>query len=168
MTRPSTALPPNEKSKTWITGTSPVMTIGCGVASSPNLNESLESNRDLPADLDHLVVRQAEEVADMDRVALHHGEEPLLPAGHPHAVVAADHGFMPDIIGDVGKVDGAAERFTGSEQFRNMRPLHEAEMRFRAPEIRRDLFDREALAGWQPRHRQDFHAQHEHVLVQSA
>src|ERR1700722_4511468 len=97
----------------------------------------------------------------MDGVAFHYREETLLPPRHPHAVVAADHGFMLDIIGDVGKLDRAAERFTGSEQFRNMRPLHEAEMRVPAPEIRREFFDDEAFAGWQPGHRQDFDTQHE-------
>ena len=49
-----------------------------------------------------------------------------------------------------------------------MRPLHEAEMRLPAPEIRRDLVDGEAFAGWQPGHRQDFDAQHEQVLVEGA
>jgi len=34
--------------------------------------ERLASNRDLPPDLDDLIGGKAEEIADMDRVALHH------------------------------------------------------------------------------------------------
>src|ERR1700747_562324 len=82
-------------------------------------------DRDLPSDLDDLIGGQAEEIADMDRVALHHGEERLLPCGKALAVLAADHRFMADVIGDVIEIDRAPQRFAGREQLRNMRALHE-------------------------------------------
>src|SRR6185437_2637708 len=123
-------------------------------------------DRNLPADLDDLVARQAEEVADMDRVALHHRKELLLPARQAHAILAVDHGFVADIISDVVEIDGAAERSAHRKQLRNMRPLHEAELRFRAPEIRHDLLQHDAPAGRDPGHREHFHPQHEQVLVQ--
>jgi len=46
-----------------------------------------------------------------------------------------------------------------------MRPFHEAEARFRAPETRPDFRDVDAVARGNPWHREDFHAQHEQVLV---
>src|SRR5262249_51916575 len=46
------------------------------------------SDRNLPPDLDDLVGRQAEEIADMDGVALHHGKDPLLPRWQAAAVLA--------------------------------------------------------------------------------
>jgi hypothetical protein len=41
--------------------------------------QSWSLNRYLPPDLDDLIIGQAEEVADMHGIALHDGEEPLLP-----------------------------------------------------------------------------------------
>jgi hypothetical protein len=38
-----------------------------------------ELNRNLASNLNDLIVRQAEEIADMSCVALHHGEKGLLP-----------------------------------------------------------------------------------------
>src|ERR1700679_3226711 len=96
-------------------------------------------DRNLASNLDDLIGRQAEEVADMDGVALHHGEQPLLPLRQAQAVFAADHRFMTDIIRHIVEIDRTPQRFTGGEQFRNMGPLHEAETRFRAPEILRDF-----------------------------
>lgn len=81
------------------------------------------SDRNLPPDLDDLIVRQAEEVADVDGVALHDGEEPLLPCRQAPAVLAADHRLMTDVVGDIVEIDRAAQRSTGGEQFRDMRPL---------------------------------------------
>ena len=49
-----------------------------------------------------------------------------------------------------------------------MGAFHKAVMRFRAPEILCDFFDGEAVARRQPRHRLDFHAQHEQMFVQGA
>src|SRR3984885_9368193 len=102
----------------------------------------------------------------MDRVALHHGEYPLLPGGQALAVVATDHRFMADIISDVAEVDRAAQRFAGGEKFGNVGTLHETESRFRAPEIWRYLLDCNPVAGADPRHRQDFDAQYEQMLMQ--
>ena len=65
------------------------------------------SNRNLSPDLDNLIAGKTEEVADMDGVALHHGEEPLLPGRQAEAVLAADHRLMADIIGDVVKIVGS-------------------------------------------------------------
>jgi len=112
-----------------------------------NSRPALASDRNLPPDLDHLIAGQAEEVADMDGVALHHGEEPLLPGRQAQAVLAADHRLMADIIGDVVEIDRAAQRFAGGEQLGNVGTLHESETRFRAPEIRRDFLDSHAVAG---------------------
>src|ERR1700687_491383 len=108
---------------------------------------SCRLDRDLPPDLDDLIVGQAEEVADVDGVALHNGEEPLLPGRQAHAVLAADHGLVADVVGHIVEIDGAAQRFAGGEQFRDMRPLPEAETRLRAPVIRRDFLDGHAVAG---------------------
>ena len=52
------------------------------------------SYRDLPPDFDDALVRQAQEVADMDGVALHDSKEPFLPCGKAFAVLAADHRLM--------------------------------------------------------------------------
>src|SRR5581483_7161550 len=51
-------------------------------------------DRDLTPDLDHLVVRKAEEIADMLRIALHQRKQPLLPGRQALAVFSRDHGFM--------------------------------------------------------------------------
>src|SRR5260370_765847 len=85
-------------------------------------------------------------MTDASSVALHHGEEPLLPGGPAHAVLAADHRLVAHVIRHVAKIDRAPQRFTGCEQFGNMRTLHEAETRLGAPKIRRDLLDRNAVA----------------------
>ena len=86
------------------------------------------------------VAGQAEVVADMGGVALHHGEERLLPARQAPAVLAADHRLVADIIGDVVEIDAcspasapasAAPGYAG----RSMKPI----ARVGAPEIRRDL-----------------------------
>src|ERR1700732_4122829 len=58
-------------------------------------------DRDLPPDLDDLVGGKTEEVADMDGVALHDGEEPLLPGGYSVAVLAGNHRLVTDVIGHV-------------------------------------------------------------------
>src|SRR5215472_7265691 len=89
----------------------------------------------LAADLHDLVGGQAEEVADMDGVALHDREYPLLPGRQAVAVVAMDHGFVPDIIGHVVDVDRAAQRLAGGEQLWNVGTLHEAEARFGTPKV---------------------------------
>ena len=117
-----------------------------GGAGPPDLD------RNLPPDLYDLIVGKIEEVADMSGVALHYGEEPLLPGRQTLAVLAANHRFMADVISHVAEIDRASQRLAGGEQFRDMRTLHEAEARFRAPEIRRDLLDRHAVAGGDPRH----------------
>ncbi len=72
-------------------------------------------DRNLSADLDDLIGGQAEEVTDMDGIAFHHGKYPFLPGRQAPAILAMDHRFMADIIGDVAKVDGAAERLAGRE-----------------------------------------------------
>src|SRR5260370_40827990 len=97
------------------------------------------------------MVGKAEEVADMDGVALHHSEQPLLPGRQAQAVLAADDRFAADVISDIVEVDRAPKRFAGGEQFRNMRTLHEAETGFRAPEIWCDFFDRHPIARRDPR-----------------
>src|SRR3982074_1657066 len=114
--------------------------------------QSWSLNRNLPPDLNDVIVGQAEEVADVNSVALHHGEEPLLPGGQAHAVLAADHRLVAHVIRHVAKIDRAPPRFTGCEQFGNMWTLHEAETRLGAPKIRRDLLDRDAVARRDPRH----------------
>src|SRR6185312_9126701 len=89
------------------------------------------SDRDLTADLDDLIDGQAEEVADMDGVAFHHGEDALLPGRKAVAAIAVDHRFVSDEVGDVVYIDGATKRLAGRKQLRNVRPLHEAEASFR-------------------------------------
>ncbi len=81
------------------------------------------SNRNLPPDLDHLIGRETEEVADMDSVALHHSEHPFLTGRQAQVVLAADDGFAADIIGEVVEVDRTPQRFAGGEQFRNLARL---------------------------------------------
>src|SRR6202163_1136057 len=114
--------------------------------------QSWSLNRSLSPDLNNLIVGQVEEVADMNSVALHHREEPLLPGGQAHAVLAADHRLVAHVIRHVAKIDRAPPRFTGCEQFGNLRTLHETETRLGAPKIRRDLLDRDAVARRDPRH----------------
>src|ERR1700753_1504222 len=67
-------------------------------------------NRNLPPDLDHLIGREAEKVADVNGIALHHGKEGLLPSRQALAVLAADHRLVADVIGDVVEIDCAAQR----------------------------------------------------------
>src|SRR6185312_1741952 len=123
-------------------------------------------DRDLPPDLDDLIVGKAEEVADMDGVALHHGKQPFLASRQAPAVLAADHRLMADIVGDIVEIDIAAERLASSEQFGNMRTLHQAEACFRAPEIRGELLDGHPVARGDPWDRQDLDTPHKHMLVQ--
>src|ERR1700730_14564204 len=123
-------------------------------------------DRNLPPDLNDLIVGQAEEVADMDGVALHDGEDPLLPGRQALTVVTGDHRLVTYIVGNVGNVDRAAEPFAGGQQVGNVRTFHEAETRFGAPEIRHDFPKRDAVGGRDPGHGEYFNVQHEQVLVQ--
>jgi len=93
----------------------------------------------LSPNLDDLICGEAEEVADMDRIALHDREERFLPAGQPFTVFPADHRLVANIISDIVEVDYAAKRFAGCQEFWNVGTLHEAEPRFRPPEIWRDF-----------------------------
>src|SRR5882724_746945 len=111
------------------------------------------SDRNLPPDLDDLIAGQAEEIAHVLGIAFHDGKEPLLPAGQALVVLAADHGFMADIIGHVRKIHRASQRFAGGEELGDMRTLHETETRFGTPKIRGDLNDRKPIAGSNPRDR---------------
>ncbi|GAC1336493.1 MAG: hypothetical protein NVSMB20_12570 [Bradyrhizobium sp.] len=58
---------------------------------------SSDLDRNLPPDLDHLIAGQAEEIADVNRVALHHGEDALLPGGKAPAVFARDDSLTTHI-----------------------------------------------------------------------
>jgi hypothetical protein len=60
-----------------------------------------ELNRNLSSDLNDLIARQAEEIADMNRVALHHREKGFLPGWQPLAVLSAHHGLVTNIIGHI-------------------------------------------------------------------
>jgi len=87
------------------------------------LLESICLNRNLPSNFNDLIVWQAEEVADMDGVALHDSKEPFLPCGKAFAVLAADHRLMAHVIRHVADVDRASQRSAGRQQFRDMRTL---------------------------------------------
>src|SRR3981081_773396 len=61
-------------------------------------------NRDHPPDFNDLIAWQHKEVADMDRIALKHDEDPLLPGRQAVAVLARHDRFPPHIIGDIIEV----------------------------------------------------------------
>src|ERR1700730_12797145 len=124
------------------------------------------SNRNLPSDLYDLVARQAEEIAYVSRVALHRGENALLPVGQSPAVLPCHHGFVTDIIGHVAEIDGTAPRLAGKQEGWNIRTLHEPVARRPTPEIPRNFRDRNPLARCEPRDRQDLDPQNEEVLMQ--
>jgi hypothetical protein len=64
-------------------------------------------NRNLPPDLNDLIAGETEELANMCSIALDASEEPLLPGGQAHAVLAADNRLMAHVIGDVAQIDRA-------------------------------------------------------------
>ena len=66
-----------------------------------------------PPNLDDLIAGEAEEVADMDRVALHDREESFLPSGKAFAVLTTDHRLVAEVISDIVEVDRASQRFAG-------------------------------------------------------
>ena len=59
------------------------------------------SNRNLAADLDHLLARQAEIVGDVRRISDHGREQRLLPVRQRRAVAAVQNVFVTDIVGHV-------------------------------------------------------------------
>jgi hypothetical protein len=75
-----------------------------------SIADALRSNRDLPPDLDKLIVRQFQEIAEARRIALHQGEGHFLPEWQPQAIAARNNGFVADIIGYIVKIDVAAQR----------------------------------------------------------
>ena len=75
----------------------------------------MKLDRNLPPDLNDLIGWQAEEVTDMNGVALHHGKQPLLPGRQTLAIFTADDGLVADIISDIVEVDRASQRFAGHQ-----------------------------------------------------
>jgi hypothetical protein len=68
-------------------------------------------DRNLPPNLNDLITGKAKEIADMDSVALHDGEELLLPGWQAFAVLAADDGLVTHVISHVAEIDRAPQRF---------------------------------------------------------
>jgi hypothetical protein len=99
------------------------------------LDEAQWLNRDLSSNLDDLIAWQAEEIADMNRVALHHGEKGFLPGGQPLAVLAAHNGLVTDVVGHIAKIYRSSGGPAGLQQFWNMGTFHETVTSFRAPEM---------------------------------
>lgn len=69
------------------------------------------SNRNQPPNLHDLIAGKAEEVANMDRIALHDREESLLPSGKASAVLTPDHRLVAEVVSDIVEVDRASQRF---------------------------------------------------------
>jgi hypothetical protein len=126
------------------------------------------SDRDLAADFDNLIVRQVEIVRHMGGVALHEGEQLLLPAWQAPAVLAPGHRLVSHIVGHVGEIDGAAVLLELRQQARSIRPLHESVAHAGAPEARGLLRDGRALCVGNPGHRVDLRCDGENVLLQGA
>src|SRR5215468_5098671 len=106
---------------------------------------STRLDRDLPADLDHLLGRQPEVIGDVRGIALHRGKYHFLPTRKAFSVGARYHGLVPDIVGHVIEIDGTAARFELLEHARHVRPFHEAKADDGAPKAGRDRCDRETL-----------------------
>src|SRR5579863_1811566 len=104
--------------------------------STPDTSQSRTLNRNLPPDLDHLITRQAKEIADMYGVAFHYGEQSFLPSGQSFFIPAAHDGFMANVISNIVEIHCAAKRSAGTQKVRNLGPLHEAIAGIHPPEIR--------------------------------
>ena len=70
-------------------------------------------NRNQPPNLHDLIAGKAEEVADVNRIALHDREESFLPRGKAFPVLTADYRLVAEVISDIVEVDRASQRFAG-------------------------------------------------------
>src|SRR5271168_490817 len=103
-------------------------------------------NLDLAADLDDMVVRKVERVADAGRVAAHRVEQRGLPPRQTFAVLARYDRLMPDVIGDVVEVDVRVLGPALRQYELDVGYFHEAHLHLGAPEIFGFLRQRDALS----------------------
>src|SRR5450759_4874061 len=97
----------------------------------------------------------------MSSITLQEGEQRLFPTGQSFSVFAMHHGFMADIVSDIGQIDSAASVGGCLQEDRNVRMFHETITSSGTPEIRGDLFNHEPFSILDPRHRLCADRQHE-------
>jgi len=125
----------------------------------------IESNGNLPPNLDHGIRRQPEILTQMRGIALHHHETRRHPFRQSFAIVAGENRLVTNIIGDIRKIDATATRMGLSEQRRNIRPFHKSIPGGRTPKLRGNFRHREALGIVDPRDRLRVYREHEQALV---
>src|SRR5580698_6964355 len=103
------------------------------------------SNLDLAPDLDHVIARQLEIVADPLRVAPERGEQRLLPVRDSLAVLARHDGFAADVEGHIVEVDVHPVRLALSQDSGDVWMFHEPAPRLRPPELVVDTLEVQPL-----------------------
>jgi len=101
-------------------------------------------------------------------IPLHCCEQRLQPPRQRLGILARGDRLMPDIVGDVCKVDRASQPMRLPQQLGDIWALHEAVTGGSAPELRGDLFKRQSRRGSDPWRWLGVHTQDQKALVQRA